>query len=90
MVKIEENENFHPRRKMTSSLKMAAFLEKKIFFPKAPYIKVRNVLKISCSKLFQQFEIGRGPKSSPPGIGLNPSKRFSYNLCLYNNQDYFL
>ena len=31
MVKIEESENFHPRRKMTSSLKMAAFLQKKFF-----------------------------------------------------------
>ena len=30
MVKIGESENFHPRRKMTSSRKMAAFL-KKIF-----------------------------------------------------------
>ena len=27
MVKIEESEHFHPRRKMTSSIKMAAFLE---------------------------------------------------------------
>ena len=28
MVKIEESENFHRRRRMTSSLKMATFLEK--------------------------------------------------------------
>ena len=28
MVKIEESGNFHPRRKMTSSPKIAAFLEK--------------------------------------------------------------
>ena len=27
MAKIEESENFHPRRKMRSSLKMAVFLE---------------------------------------------------------------
>ena len=48
MVKIEESEHFYPRRKMTSSLKMAAFLE--IFLlPKTPYIKVRKVLKISGS-----------------------------------------
>ena len=31
MVKIEESENIHPSRKMTSSLKMAAFLEKILF-----------------------------------------------------------
>ena len=48
MVKIEESENFHPRRKMTSPLKMATFLEK-IFLPKIPYITVRKVLKISGS-----------------------------------------
>ena len=46
MVKIEESENLHPRRKMTSLLKMVAFLEK-IFLPKTPYIKIRKVLKIS-------------------------------------------
>ena len=33
MVKIEQSENFHPGRKMKSSLKMAAFL-KKYFTPK--------------------------------------------------------
>ena len=31
MVKIEESENFQPRRKMTSSLKIVAFLEKNYF-----------------------------------------------------------
>ena len=31
MIKIEESENFHPRRKMTPSLKMVAFLEKNFF-----------------------------------------------------------
>ena len=36
MVKIEESENFHRRRRMTSSLKMATFLEK-IFCQKAPH-----------------------------------------------------
>ena len=35
MVKTEETENFHPRRK-ASSLKMAAFLEKKLFRLKHP------------------------------------------------------
>ena len=35
MVKIEESENFHRRRRMTSSLKMATFLEK-IFCQKHP------------------------------------------------------
>ena len=38
MVKINESENFHPRRKMTSSLKMAE---------KTPYTKGRKALKIS-------------------------------------------
>ena len=42
MLKIEESENFHPRRKMTSSLKMAAFLEENLL-PKTPYVKVRKV-----------------------------------------------
>ena len=35
MVKIEESENFHRRRRMTSSLRMATFLEK-IFCQKHP------------------------------------------------------
>ena len=48
MVKIEESENSHPRRKMTLSLQMAAFLEN-IFLPKTLYIKVRKVHKISSS-----------------------------------------
>ena len=45
MVKIEENEYFSPRRKMTSSRKMAAFLVK-IFLAKTPYVKVRKIMKI--------------------------------------------
>ena len=44
MVKVEESENLHPRRKMTSSLKMVAFLEKN-FLPKTPYIKIRKYSK---------------------------------------------
>ena len=52
MVKIEESENFHPRRKMTSSLKMTAFLEN-FFFPKTSHIKVRKALKISGSYLLR-------------------------------------
>ena len=31
MAKNEENENFHPRRKITLSLKMATFLEEILF-----------------------------------------------------------
>ena len=50
MVKIEESEDFHPRKKMTSPLKMAAFLEN-FFFVRTLYIKVRRVLKISGSWL---------------------------------------
>ena len=42
MVKIEQSENFHPRRKMTPSVKMAAF-------SKTPYIKVTRVRKFSDS-----------------------------------------
>ena len=70
MVIIEENENFHPRRKVTS-LKMMAFLEK-IFCLKKPYIKVTKVLKILAAvvKKLLQFESGCGPKSPLPGIGL--------------------
>ena len=47
-VKIEESENFHPRRKMTSWMKMVVFFN---FFcvQKTPYIKVRKVLKITGS-----------------------------------------
>ena len=36
MVKIDGSENFHPRRKMMSSLKMAAFFSKKHFCQKHP------------------------------------------------------
>ena len=35
MVKIEENKNLHPRKKMRSSLKMAAFSEN-FFYQKQP------------------------------------------------------
>ena len=60
MVKIGESENFQPRRKMTSSLKMVAFLEKK-FLP-----KTQNFLFIAAVvKKLLQFESGRGPKSNP-------------------------
>ena len=48
MVKIGENEDFHPRRKMTLSLEMVAFLEK-IFLTETAYIKARKVRKISGS-----------------------------------------
>ena len=41
MVKIEERENFHPRRKMTSSLRM--------IISNTPYLKVRKGLKSSGS-----------------------------------------
>ena len=37
MVKIEESENFHPRRKIKLSLKMAASLEKSFFAKNTPY-----------------------------------------------------
>ena len=48
MVKIEESENFHPRRKMTSSLKMAAFLEK-FFLGKNTLYKVHPIFQVhSC------------------------------------------
>ena len=50
MVKIEESENFHPRRKMTSSFKVVAIFGKNIF-AKTLYIKVREVLKISDSSM---------------------------------------
>ena len=48
MVKIEESKNFQSIRKLTSSLKLMTF-SKKYFFAKTPYIKIKNVLKISRS-----------------------------------------
>ena len=71
MVKIEENENLHPRKKMTSSLKMAAFLEN--FFTRNNLYKsqlgTQNFRFIAAVvKKLLQFESSRGP---PPGIGLN-------------------
>ena len=73
MVKIEEGENFHPIRKMMSSLKMAAFW-KKTFLPKTPYIKVRKVLKISGSWLlwlkgYYNLNPTAGQKAPSPHLG---------------------
>ena len=36
MVKILKSVNFHPRRNITSSLKMVAFWEKFVFYQKNP------------------------------------------------------
>ena len=76
MVKIEESENFHPRKKKTSSINIAAFLEK-FFLPKTPNINVRKVVKISGSQLlwlksYYNFNPAAGQKDppSPPWIGL--------------------
>ena len=86
MVEIEESEHFHTGKKMTSSLKMVGFLEKK-YLPKAPYIKVRKVhtqnirfITVVVKKLLQ-FESGCRPKSLPFGIELTgfdnvPGKKF--------------
>ena len=48
MVKIEESENFHPKRKRRHHSKWRPF-SKNFFLPKTPYIKVGKVVKISGS-----------------------------------------
>ena len=55
MVKIEESENFHPRRKITSLLKIAAFLEKNLF--------AKNIV-------YNLAAGQKAPNTHPPGIGL--------------------
>ena len=89
MVEIEESEHFHTGKKMTSSLKMVGFLEKK-YLPKAPYIKVRKEYQVHTQnirfitvvvKKLLQFESGCRPKSLPFGIELTgfdkvPGKKF--------------
>ena len=70
MEKMEENENVHLRKKMTSSLKIAAFLEE-IFLAKNTLYKswegTQNFRFIAAVvKTLLQFESGCGPKSPPP------------------------
>ena len=73
MVKIEENENFHPRRKMTSSLKMAAFLE--FFFAQNTLYKslvgTQNFRFIAAvvKKSYYNLNLATGQKVTIPRMG---------------------
>ena len=73
MGKIEESENFHSRRKITSSLKMTAFLET-LLFAKNTLSKsqegTQNFRFIAAVvKTLLQFKPGYEPKTSLHRLG---------------------